>query len=214
MKGNMKNISKLMIAALALGSSAWIATAQSADAAAPEGGPPGGPGMRPHRPPPLFLKALDANTNHVIDAEEIANAATALQALDKDGDGKLSLEELLGPPPGAGQHGEGQRPPRPHGPPPGEGVDGGTNHPPVPPLIAALDANHDGVVDATELANAPAALKTLDKNGDGKLTPDEFLPPFRRGPRGPGGHGMGGPGGFGGPPPGERPPPQNAPEQQ
>ena len=39
----------------------------------------------------------------------------------------------------------------------------------------ALDANHDGVIDANEIANAPAALKTLDKNGDGKLTPDEFM---------------------------------------
>jgi hypothetical protein len=199
-KGNMKNITKLMIAALALGSSAWLATAQPADGAPPEGGPPGGPGMRPHRPPPLFLVALDANTNHVIDADEIANAAAALKALDTDGDGKLSLEELLGPPPGGGQ-GPAHRP----GPPPGAGFGGGTNHPPVPPLIAELDANHDGVVDADELANAPTALLKLDKNGDGKLTPDEFLPP-RRGPRGRGGPG---PGGFGGPPP-----PQDAPQQQ
>ena len=45
------------------------------------------------------------------------------------------------------------------------------------PLIAALDANHDGVIDAQEIANAPAALKTLDKNGDGKLTRDELMPP-------------------------------------
>jgi len=42
-------------------------------------------------------------------------------------------------------------------------------------IVAALDANHDGVIDADEIANAPAALKSLDKNGDGKLTPDEFM---------------------------------------
>jgi len=45
------------------------------------------------------------------------------------------------------------------------------------PLIAALDANSDGVIDADEIANAPAALKKLDKNGDGKLTREELMPP-------------------------------------
>jgi hypothetical protein len=60
--------------------------------------------------------------------------------------------------------------------------------------MAALDANKDGEIDATELANATAALKTLDKNGDGKLTGDEIRP--ARGDRGPGGRGQGGrPGG-------------------
>lgn len=45
------------------------------------------------------------------------------------------------------------------------------------PLMEVLDANHDGVIDATEIANASAALKALDKNGDGQLTPDELRPP-------------------------------------
>ena len=38
----------------------------------------------------------------------------------------------------------------------------------------ALDANGDGTIDADEIANASAALKTLNKNGDGKLTSDEY----------------------------------------
>ena len=33
------------------------------------------------------------------------------------------------------------------------------------------------MIDETEIANASAALLTLDKNGDGKLTMDELLPP-------------------------------------
>src|SRR5258706_93917 len=57
-------------------------------------------------------------------------------------------------------------------------------------VIGALDANHDGVVDATEIANAPVALKSLDKNGDGKLTPDELIGPRPKGMR-PGGPGAG-----------------------
>ena len=45
------------------------------------------------------------------------------------------------------------------------------------PVLKAIDANHDHIISAAELANAPAALLTLDKNGDGKLTPDEYRPP-------------------------------------
>ena len=44
------------------------------------------------------------------------------------------------------------------------------------PLFAALDTNGDGVIDANEIANAAEALKKLDKNHDGKLTPDEVQP--------------------------------------
>ena len=65
-------------------------------------------------------------------------------------------------------------------PPPAGGPGGmGPRHRPPPlPLIQALDANHDRVIDAGEIANASSALLTLDKNGDGKLTPDEYLPPL------------------------------------
>ena len=61
-------------------------------------------------------------------------------------------------------------------PPPG-GEPGPEGHRPPPPLIiGALDANHDGVIDAGEIANARRVLESLDRNGDGKLTPDEFHP--------------------------------------
>lgn len=54
----------------------------------------------------------------------------------------------------------------------------------TPPLVAALDANSDGVIDAQEIANASAALKKLDKNGDGKITRDEMMPPRPQGGQG------------------------------
>ena len=48
--------------------------------------------------------------------------------------------------------------------------------PPPSPLVSALDRNHDGVIDAAEMATASQALQTLDRNGDGKLTRDEYEP--------------------------------------
>ncbi len=98
------------------------------------------------------------------------------------------------------------------GGPPQDGPRGGQGGPgmggrrPVPPIVAALDANHDGTIDADEIANASAALKKLDKNGDGKLTPDELRPARPQGGQGGGPNGgpEGGPGNDGpqGPPPG------------
>jgi len=95
--------------------------------------------------------------------------------------------------PGAPPSGPGSNDPFPGG-------RGSRAHRLPPPIIAALDANHDGVIDADEIANAPAALKTLDKNGDGRLTMDELMPP--RPPRGAGPNGHHGP-----PPSGDEAPP-------
>lgn len=106
------------------------------------------------------------------------------------------------------------KPPRPNRPPIGEpgpggprgnrdgGPDGEGQRPPPPPLVAVLDANHDGVIDEKEIAQASESLKKLDKNGDGKLTMDELRPPR------PEGHGPG----EGGDRPhrdGQRPPPRD-----
>lgn len=67
---------------------------------------------------------------------------------------------------------------------------------PLPPIIAALDANHDGIIDANEIANASAALKSLDKTGSGKIPVEQLMG------RPPGGMGMGrGPGPGPGPGP-------------
>ncbi len=105
----------------------------------------------------------------------------------------LAAQEPQRPPQGGfGQKGGGQK-----GPPSQKGGNFGGQgggegfRPPQHPLETALDANGDGVIDAKELANAAAVLKRLDRNGDGRLTDDEFRP-MR-----PGG-GFGGPGGFGG----------------
>lgn len=102
------------------------------------------------------LMALDTDQDGIISASEIAHAAAALLALDKNGDNKLSAEEC-----GLGI---------PH--PAGAGIVFMRLH----PVLAALDANHDGEISASEILNAPSALLMLDKNRDGQLTEGELLP--------------------------------------
>lgn len=183
----MTQTSKTMVIMLALGMSALAAYAQDENTNQPPGGFRGpGPG-RHHPPAPLIVQALDANHDSIIDADEIANAPAVLRSLDKNGDGQLTPDEYMGRPPG------GAPPNDPPGPPPEDqgqsgppdngsatpppaGPRGPHGHrPPQPLIIQALDANHDGIIDADEIANASAALKTLDKRGDGRLTPNEYM---------------------------------------
>lgn len=96
----------------------------------------------------------------------------ALAALSIATTGLLLAQERPFPPEG-GPDGPGPR---------GPGGPGMGGHRPPPPLVGVLDANRDGIIDAEEIANASAALKKLDKNGDGKLTPDELRPPRPEGP--------------------------------
>jgi hypothetical protein len=145
---------------------------------------PGGPG---HRPPPL-VAALDVNKDGVIDATELANAPAALATLDKNADGQITLDELRPPRPADAPQRPADAPKRP-----------------LPPLLTALDTDGDGVISAAEIASAAASLGKLDKNGDGKLTPDEFMGRKGRDLRGHGG--PGGPGHGHGPRP-DAPAPQ------
>jgi len=63
----------------------------------------------------------------------------------------------------------------------------GGHRPPPPPVIRALDTNRDGIIDASEIDNAPQSLRTLEKSGTDQLTIEELLgPPHRHHPRGQG----------------------------
>jgi len=173
------------------------------DGPGPDGGPP------PPPPLPPVIQALDTNHDGIIEADEIANAPQALRTLEKSGSDVLTIPDLLGPPPprpgqqpppgnppnppttSGTQGADAQNPPPPpdqgpqaddqNGPPPGPppGPNGPGRHHRVPPIIAVLDANHDGIIDTNEINNAAQALKKLDRNNTGQLTIPELLGPPR-----------------------------------
>ena len=67
----------------------------------------------PGRPQNPIMQALDVDGDGELSADEIANVTSALRRLDRDGDGKLSRDELR--PPREAQAGGGDRGQRPDG---------------------------------------------------------------------------------------------------
>jgi len=111
------------------------------------------------------LGVLDADQDLVISRWEIVAAPAALRRLDMDHDGKLSPEECgfslgayaerLDPQFVRRARVEFMR---------------------ANPVLVALDADGDGEISEAEISKSPAALRKLDRNGDGNLTPDEVIP--------------------------------------
>ena len=130
----------------------------------PQPRPPQGQPLQPVNP---LLAALDKNRDGEISAEELKSASQEVGKLDRNGDGKIDRQELRQPLP------QGNRGPQ-NGP-----QNGPQARPMLPPVFIALDADHDGEITAEELANATTTLKTLDKDGDGVLSPMEL---FHMGP--------------------------------
>jgi Ca2+-binding EF-hand superfamily protein len=139
---------------------------------------------------------IDTNQDGAIDREELAVMVKRMAERGQGGQ-RPDGQRPDGQRPD-GQRPDGQRPDgqRPDGQrPDGQRPDGqGRGLPPLP-VLQALDANHDGEISSDEIANAVKALKSLDKDGNGKLTMDELMP--ARGQRPGGQPGPGGrPDGF------------------
>ena len=118
---------------------------------------------RPYFASMPVLRALDTDRDFALSPREIANAPGALRRLGIDYDGKLTAEQC------------------------GLGIDPKSVSPATAaqlrqqfmsyhPVLAVLDADHDGEISAAEIGRAAAALRRLDRNHDGYLTADELIP--------------------------------------
>jgi Ca2+-binding EF-hand superfamily protein len=130
------------------------------------GGAPGQarPGSPPINPRELFAR-MDRNSDGKLSKDEAPpRMQENFDRVDANSDGSLSPEEF-----GRVAGAFGQRPP------PGAG---GAPPPGAPPvgLFALLDTDRDGEISTSEIVAAGSVLLKLDRNGDGKLTPDEVFP--------------------------------------
>lgn len=116
------------------------------------------------------LREFDKNSDGKIALDEVPEERQqmfemVLDRFDKNDDDAMDLSEMAD---AAREFGPGRS----------DGPDGRPEGPPgPPPVVAALDANSDGTISSEEIDAASGALKKLDKNGDGKLTREELMPP-------------------------------------
>lgn len=158
------------------------------------GGPGGRPGMGGQFNPEEIFRRADRNGDGKLTVEEMPEERregfrAMLARADADKDGAATLDEFRHGFGGAGAPQPGNNPPgapqtgRPNsaGTPGRPGEPGGPGMPGMGPpgggLIAALDKDRNGELSAEEISAASDALKKLDRDGDGKLTQREFMPP-------------------------------------
>jgi Ca2+-binding EF-hand superfamily protein len=118
------------------------------------------------------LMAFDANGDGKLSRSELPERFQGLfDRGDTNKDGFLTPDEIrkmaaaqAAPPDGRGGRGGGEGPRRE------------MNFIRMDPVLAAVDANGDGIISAEEIKNSPSALRKLDKDGDGKLTREEVTP--------------------------------------
>lgn len=156
---------------------------------APGGAPDAGaPQRRPD--PSQMMQRMDRNGDGKVTADEIPEqrrpmVERLIERGDKDGDGALSLEELTAAfaarggkpadgaaPESANKKAKNKKKPADASAAKGKkkAAKGGMPQ----GLFAALDTDHDGQLAAAEIDAAPAALRKLDRDGDGNITPREL----------------------------------------
>ncbi len=127
-------------------------------------------------PPQLrsLLSPADGDGDGTASAMELLAAMMAAQAGEPEDRQPASAEEPVAPSQGTGT-GDGDPQVRT-----GDGdpqVRTGDGNPQMPmSLMAALDADQDGMVSETEMESAAQSLRMLDTDGDGRISPDELQP--------------------------------------
>jgi Ca2+-binding EF-hand superfamily protein len=147
-----------------------------------------------------LVKHADGNKDGRIDLEEYQQMLVSLReafsapgarfaALDKNGDGKIARDEFPGPPflfTRADANGDGvltkdEAEKLPSGPGPG----GPAAAAAFRQRVLAMDKNGDGKVSKDEFTGQPGVFDRLDANKDGFVTPQEAAQPARPGAGGP-----------------------------
>jgi hypothetical protein len=131
------------------------------------------PGNRPHGPADRLRAALDANGDHELDEEELANATAALRSLDEDGNGRIDRNEFRPPmPPPPREFGDRGPDRRPEGRPPREAAGPRPREPgdrPSPERFVeramSFDADADGKLDREELGKFAEAMMARMRAG-------------------------------------------------
>jgi Ca2+-binding EF-hand superfamily protein len=155
-------------------------------------------GQRPFLP---RLWELDADKSGGVNLEEFKagrmfqklspeRQMAIFKRLDSDGDGQITPKDRPQPPFGPG----GGKPHFRHGKESGGNPDkpGGGEKPEPRRMIRQLDQDGDGALSFEEFRKGPAVsqlseeaqedrFEAMDKNGDQKLTPEDFPPPLREG---------------------------------
>ena len=204
----MKRCLSALVFCLVIAVSAWAQSPQDGGFQGRGEGGDGIQGRGRFGPPPnLMFQAIDADGDGVITVREMRKAVAALKQLDTDGDGNLTLAEVSprgGPGGGSGgdpnamldrifqsdRNGDGML-----------SADEISDR--LAPMLQGADTNGDGSYDRAEVTAAmenargrfgrggggggggfdpqqmTQQLMQGDRNGDGKLTPDEVSPRAR-----------------------------------
>ena len=151
----------------------------SGDELRPPPPPPiGGPARTPAEATAAFL-AFDADGDGALSGAELPSQFVSLVSrADADGDGAATAAEVLAlmTAEAAGPEDEEPEESEADDAAPDDAGDGGDRRR-SNPLMTALDADQDGEVSAAEIGSAAQSLRSLDGDGDGRLTPDELTPP-------------------------------------
>ena len=133
-----------------------------------------------------FFRDMDKDGDKAISKAEAGERWERLGKLDKDGDAKVTMQEMMGARPGGPESGAPKGGPGvPGGPQAGRGE-----------FFKNADKNNDGKVSKDEVpAEAWERLGKLDKDSDGAVSKEEMA--AMAGPGGPGGPGGGPQGGPG-----------------
>jgi Ca2+-binding EF-hand superfamily protein len=112
------------------------------------------------------LMLFDKNGDGVLTADEVPERMKPMfDRGDTNHDGKLTKDEI---------EAMSSKQADPQGRPIGRGNAAGMLR--MDPIMNAIDTDHDGVFSVAEIAAAPTALITLDKDGDGALSAQELRP--------------------------------------